>query len=90
MNETHTQLTINHLLQDLQYMVRCMMRMYLQMFQNIWWVGHAQAQHRSLRDLLHQFPEQRWQVSADVPAIRTRILAGQPDLTDTLCKTRQR
>lgn len=64
------------------------MRMYLQMFQDVRWVGHAQAQHRSLRDFLHQFPEQRRQVSADVPAVRTRVLTGQPDLTDTLCKTR--
>lgn len=59
---------------------------YLQMFQDIWWVGHTQPQHGSFRNLLHQPPQQCGQVCPYVSAISSRVLTGQPDLTHSLWK----
>lgn len=57
---------------------------HLQVLEDVGWVGHAQAEHAALGDLLHQFPQQRGQIRADVPPVSTRVLAGQPDLTHPL------
>lgn len=54
------------------------------MLEDVRWVGHAQAEHAALGDLLHQLPQQRGQIRADVSAVSTRVLARQPDLTHSL------
>lgn len=57
---------------------------YLEMLQDVGRVGHAQPQHGSLGDLLHQPPQQSGQISADVSAVRSGVLTRQPDLTHSL------
>ena len=56
------------------------------MFEDVGRVGHADAQARPLRDHLDEPPQQLRQRYADVPAVRTRVLRGEPNLNDALCK----
>lgn len=63
---------------------RCKTAGYLKVLQDVGRVGHAQPQHGSLGDLLHQPPQQSGQISADVSAVSSRVFARQPDLTHAL------
>ena len=50
-------------------------------------VGHAHAHHAPPGNHPHQFLQQRGQVRPDVPAVRARVLRGDPQLHHPFAET---
>ena len=59
-------------------------KLYLQVFQDIRRVGHAEAEHAAVGDDVGEAVEQFGQRRADVAAVGTRVLGREPHLDDAL------